>query len=597
MRSYNLLLIFLFVYTLPCFGADKPLLVILEETGQVRDGIPVLRVHPENARIAAAVGRGWAGRLLRLYRWEQWYLSGQGGGDLESAYLLLSNNQGGFPRYGFYLGNEDKRNAAYVDLHRGSTISGEWGSVDQIFPHELGHILLKQLGPIDLAGGANQVHAVGVRTDPSVAFDEGFGEHFQILALDDPGAAPETRALLSDSRALAKAEERLAGFRSELTARFAPFARCRMTTPLWFSAMEAVIRYHDVKANLFAREADVPSNLIRRDIYSAYLLENVMPGDAHGRPKSAARMLSTEGVVSALLHRWATSDQLRNHFRDELFYARFGTRREDVAPEENYYLKFFVAFHEKKPQDAAQFAAAYKELFPDEATAIDAAVSECFLGQHLPDAAPIWLANPTLKTGTSMFDQFRGAPRSHTFDLNAASIVDLMSVPGVDPALAAALAEAGPFGTVDDLSAVPGVTPELLNRFRAMKKEMQAIHNEKDILEDDISLKAILYPYLWRALWAWLIAGIAGGILFRCVRQVPWWRWLINGIGAALPALVIGWLKGGVLLPVLAPLVVFGIVGALWTLWRTRELKSPVAVMVAWLLAAVPAMALTHPWF
>lgn len=148
MRSYNLLLIFLFVYTLPCFGADRPLLVILEETGQVRDGIPVLRVHPENARIAAAVGRGWAGHMLRLYRWEQWYLSGQGGGDLESAYLLLSNNEGGFPRYGFYLGNEDKRNAAYVDMHRGSTISGEWGSVDQIFPHELGHILLGIVGAL-----------------------------------------------------------------------------------------------------------------------------------------------------------------------------------------------------------------------------------------------------------------------------------------------------------------------------------------------------------------------------------------------------------------------------------------------------------------
>lgn len=597
MRSSNLLLTLLYALALPCLGAEKPLLVVLEETGQQRDGLPVLRVHPESARIAALLSHGWPGRMLRLYRWEQTYLSNKGGGQPESAYLLLSTNEGGFPRYGFYLGNEDKRNTAFVDLHRRSAITGEWGSVDQIFPHELGHVLLKQLGPIELTGGANQVHAIGVRTDPNVALDEGFGEHLQILALDDPDAAPETRALLSDRQALAKAEEKLAGYRRDLMARFAPFARHRMTTLLWFSPVEQVIRYHDVKANLFAREVDIPYELIRRDIYSAYLLENVMPGDAHGRPKSAARLLASEGAISALLHRWATSPELRKHYREDLFYAQFGATREEVVPAENYFLKLFVAVHERKPQDAAQLAAAYKAVFPDEATAIDDAVSECFLGQRLLDIPAIWLANPSLKTGTSLFDQFRGAPQTHTFDLNAASIVDLMSVPGMNSDVVSAITKAGPFENVEDLSTVPGMTPELLARFRAMKTEMEKIHNEKDKLEEEISIKAILYPYLWRVLCAWLIAGIAGGVLYGCVRRVTRWRCLINGLGAALTALLIGWIKGGFLLPILAPLVIFGIVGAVWTLWKGRGLKASAAVLLAWLVAAVPGMALTHPWF
>ncbi|MBI2841335.1 MAG: hypothetical protein HYX75_23715 [Acidobacteria bacterium] len=596
MRSLILLRGLLLTFALPCLATETPLLVILEETGQSRDELPVLRVHPENARIAALLRRGWAGRMLRLYRWEQTYLRNEGGGEPESAYLLLSNNQGGFPRYGFYLGGEAKRNAAYVDLHRRSELTGDWGSVDQIFPHELGHILLKQLGRLELSGGANQVHAIGVRTDPGVAFDEGFGEHFQILALDDPDAAPETRALLADRQALLKAEERLAGYRRDVLARFAPFARHRMTTPLWFSQVEAVIRYYYVKANRFAREAVIPGDLIRRDLYSAYLLDNVMPGDPHGPPKSPARMLASEGVISALLHRWATSAELRNRYRDDLFYARFGATRAEVGPAENYFLKSFFAIHEKKPQDAAQFAAAYKTSFPDEANAIAAAVSECFLGQPLPDVPAIWLASPRLQTGTTLFDQFRGVPRTHTFDLNAVSIVDLMSVQGMDLDTASAVAKSGPFKNVDDLSTVPGVTQELVGRFQAMKSGMAKLQTEKDQLEAEISIKAILYPYLWRILLAWLTAGIAGGILYWGVRRAGRWRCLVNGFSAALPSLLIGWMKGGFLVPMIAPLILFGILGAVWTLRRGRSIKQSAAVLLAWLAAAMPGVALTHPW-
>jgi hypothetical protein len=35
---------------------------------------------------------------------------------------------------------------------------------------------------------------------------------------------------------------------------------------------------------------------------------------------------------------------------------------------------------------------------------------------------------------TTLFDQFRALPRRHTFDLNAASLVDLLTVEGVTSA-------------------------------------------------------------------------------------------------------------------------------------------------------------------
>ncbi|MBI3405887.1 MAG: hypothetical protein HY046_10575 [Acidobacteria bacterium] len=598
MKRRHILTAFVFLLvTLPAFSAEKPLLVILEETGQKRDGVFVLRVHPDNTRIAAQLSRGWPLRMLRLYRWVQIYLNKQSGPAPEPAYLLLSSNQGGFPRYGFYLGSEDKRGVPYVDLHKSSKITGEWGSADQIFSHELGHILLKLLGPLKDEGGGNQVHAIGVRTDPTVALNEGFGEHIQILALDDPDAAPKTRAVLSDPQAYATAQQRVADYRRELLARFAPFARQRMTTLIWFSRWEDVIRYYDVKANAFAREADIPDELYRRDLYAAYLLENILPGGAGARPKSPARMLASEGVVAGLLYRWASSAKMKSTYKDDAFYGQFTAARSEVSPIENYFLKLFVAVHQKKPQNVAELAAAYKELFPDEADAVDAALRDILLGQAPPTAQAIWLANNDFKTGTTLFDQFRGAPRTHTFDLNGASLVDLMSVNGMNVELARAVQKAAPFDSLDSLSRVPGVSAELMNRLRAMQTEMNRMMNSQDQNEGDIKIQVILYPYIYRIVSAWLIAGFLGALLYRAVRRLSWWRCALNGLGAALPALLLYWIKGGILLPLFAPLLIFGIIGAAWCLWREREMLPTVKVLVAWTLAALPALVLTRPWF
>ncbi len=78
--------------------------------------------------------------------------------------------------------------------------------MDQIFPHELMHIIVRQLAGEPRVSGGNQVHAVGVRTDPVVAFNEGFAEHVQVLAVDDPAAAAETGALALDDQLCLRAK-------------------------------------------------------------------------------------------------------------------------------------------------------------------------------------------------------------------------------------------------------------------------------------------------------------------------------------------------------------------------------------------------------
>ena len=138
----------------------------------------------------------------------------------EPAYLLLSDRQGGFPQFGFYLDGVKKADAGWVDLHRRSTLAGRFGAMDQIFPHELLHVIVRQLAGEPRESGGNQMHAIGVRTDPVNAFSEGFAEHVQVMSVDDPDAVPETAALREDGDALARAEREFAGYGRELAARF-----------------------------------------------------------------------------------------------------------------------------------------------------------------------------------------------------------------------------------------------------------------------------------------------------------------------------------------------------------------------------------------
>ena len=84
----------------------RPHLVLLGPTGQTRDGLPVLTRRADAVHVGEALTRGFSGRLLRLYALEQEFLRKAAGHQPEPAYLLLSDRQGGFPEFGFYLDGE-----------------------------------------------------------------------------------------------------------------------------------------------------------------------------------------------------------------------------------------------------------------------------------------------------------------------------------------------------------------------------------------------------------------------------------------------------------------------------------------------------------
>jgi hypothetical protein len=576
-------------------AGPAPLLVVLADTGEMRDGLHVFRPHPRGSAIASELLRGFPARLVRMYRMQQAYLHRATGAGVEPAYLEFSTRQGGFPGFGFWLGGEAKRGAGYVDLYEQRHARPRFGGIDQIFPHELAHVMLRQLAGEPPRGAPTQGHAIGVRTDPIVAFDEGFAESFQVMALDDPDGDPRTRALAVDPYWRLRAEDDARAYREAMTARWAPACRARIGFPFWFSGDEQVWRYHAVKANAFARQVQVPERLLRGgDPYGAYLLENTLPAGPSDPPKTAAQMLATEGVVSTLFWRWATSEGLRHRYRDEAFYESFGAARAEVPPEANVYLKLFHAFHAARPHTAADAIAAYRAAFPEDAAEVDGLVREVLLG-HSPRPAPeIWLANPAFQVGTRVFDQFRASPRVHTFDLNAASLTDLVAVPGVDLDLARRILRHAPYASIADVARVAGVSDDLRLRFAAMADGIEAARSAP---EGANSLVGLLWSFGRRALAAWLVAAVAAAVLFKRIRRCGWTRAAFSGLGASAAAMLAAWMTGSLALTIGVPLLLFAVPGLLWSLRRRPVGAALAATALGWSIAILPALLLVTPLF
>jgi hypothetical protein len=587
----------LLLFAAPALGAPPPRLVVLTAAGAEQGGLPVLARRPPG-EIDRVLSRGFSGRLLRLYAMQQEYLRRETATAPEPAYLLLSTQQGGFPRFGFVLDGTPKPDAGYVDLHRSSLPAGRFGAMDQIFPHELLHVIVRQLAGEPRESGANQVHAVGVRTDPVTAFQEGFAEHVQIVCVDDPDAHPATRALRDDGGVRARAELEFDRYRRGVGGRYLFGSPPEIRFLLWFSSAEQVMRYHAVKANLFARQAPVPERLLRRgDKYAAYLFQHVMPGGADDPVKPPGVLLSTEGVVAHLFWRWVTHPGLQHRYRDEAFYARYGETPSAVGPIENAYLKIFHAIRAGRAGDTVSFLRAYIGAFPDEAPLVQQIVLASLEGQDISDAPELWLANPALQTGTSLFDQFRSLPRVHTFDANAASMLDWLALPGATPETAFRLLRGAPYRDMAALLAQAGPDAGLRQQIADMAVAMKALRSA-DEEEDSLSLSTLVRSYVWRLL-AYVLVSAAAGAWVAHVTCAVRWRWAAPcGLVSALLVFGLAWVvTSPVWWPLAAPLAVGGIPAAVWAGLRRRSWRASALAAAAWVVASLPAAVLSSEWW
>jgi hypothetical protein len=490
------------------------------------------------ARRAAEVmadPEGYTQFVLRLDRFARTYLLNDPElpADRRAAlerppYLFLSDRQGGFPAEGFWLEGPDGsihelRGTPFVDLvvNEGDFDPTDSDGLVAIHAHELGHLIMASLAGPPPRRASNGVHFTTVRTDGWLAFVEGWGEHFQPMAVDHhrggrADGAIEPAATPGWERAW---YERFA--REQVDGCWICPANLRFIR--WQGAGERRLRDAGIRSNLFIHELALPAPLLGdgRPPFEARMYRDVVPPPLDGSLRSGPRALASEGVLATFFHRLASDERLRAHYRERAFYRAFlpdepGAeldRRDPpdwVSPAENVYLKVFHVLHRAfrwGDWPLVEFVKGYAATFPDEA----AIVYDIFLdvtrgvtveraaaarhaepgylatlrGRLLAGSAridghlgrPLWLVVPRLSFGMGVFRYFL-VPSQFTFDLNAADVADLRSVPGVSAGLAASIVktrdERGAFEATGDLASVTGVTPDLLSRFASMRERMQA---------------------------------------------------------------------------------------------------------------------------
>lgn len=267
----------------PALAADALGVVapVLEE-GRVRErpdpagrAVPVVR-RVQDGDVHAAVQReareGFTARMLELDALARGLAAPS---RREPTWLYLSPEDGGFARHGFWLLGEDGEryvDAPYIDLVVDADSLAD-GSFEEVFAHEMGHVFLRRLLPSLPAGYSRAPHHAFTITDYPTAFDEGFAIHFQLLA----------RRLTANTRLRAIDH----GFDTR------PFL------PWWLSHRDRSLRIQGVRANLFV-QAQRPM----QGVADALAAGQMSPEFDATRLRNGQQMLSSEGVVATLFHRW-----------------------------------------------------------------------------------------------------------------------------------------------------------------------------------------------------------------------------------------------------------------------------------------------------
>lgn len=192
-RVVTIFIVIAVIFTLanPVLAVEKdiPEIIILSTTDEQKDDFAILEESRQNQSLNALIDNSFMKKSLQIYSHAQKYAKGES----EPFYLSFKPNSGEYGKIGFYLKKDgvllDKTSSPYIELNSEELTSdpARLQSLTQIFPHEMGHILIGLTIPsmnVEKIGSL-EMHNSNVITDYSTAFNEGFAEHFEIIARQD----------------------------------------------------------------------------------------------------------------------------------------------------------------------------------------------------------------------------------------------------------------------------------------------------------------------------------------------------------------------------------------------------------------------------
>ncbi len=274
-------------------------------------------------------------------------LSSKRGSSVEESLYIMTDFSDPRPLKGLCIIQDDKKDKK-EDLYY-LAFDTDWNNIDdgnfeEIFAHELSHLWLYLLGFDSGKMRSNVYHCITGMTDPCTAFMEGLGNSLEIVSYEN-------------------------GLEELAEEKFGGLWDCGLDINAFLSNRETQLRYWLVKNNRMIYQKMLP-DIENYDDYiklhidhitsSAFLPEMV---------KAGGQILASEGCISTIFYYLYNEDAFRE-FKDDDFYQKFDTKKNELTSLENLYLKILYTMtnidFEKSEQPMIDFIVKYGESFPDE---------------------------------------------------------------------------------------------------------------------------------------------------------------------------------------------------------------------------------------
>jgi len=503
------------------------MIVLMEPTGKKIDGYPEMQILSDTSalyqNVHAIIDSSVVDEILGLYYLAQVYLKNTGKIDhIEPPYLALTENQGGYAKKGFYLMEDgkliDHTQTSYVDLLQKTVLQEPDGlmSFTQLYPHELGHVLYGAIARPDTGDAVHRsvdMHYFPVITDYAIAFNEGFAEHMEnISRLYEKNKIIES-GIQADIEKIAKHSPRLiSGFENDLQYPMRiGFFKASMIT--WFQQYEDFRRYeHALSGIIKYRNAspyfkDPEDRLSFRNAGLVYSDE----------PRNIVQALSTEGLICSFFTRIAQS-KLPSRYLPVEFYKPFleDTSKLDFIPGkqftplQNQFMKYYIVMnrHVSKwtgnPSQFIDFFEGYIKEFPGEKGAM-LTIFQDVTGQEYTNQLPprIWMMVKEHDHRVIAIDPYGAVTIPvYTFDLNAAEVEDMVTIPGIDEEDARLVIDYrkqnGFFENIRQIGVIEGLDEEKKNIISASVYDHEYFES---LPNPELSFNAIVYtPLKWLSL-------------------------------------------------------------------------------------------------
>jgi hypothetical protein len=515
-------------------------LVLIQPTGKLVNNLPEMTIVADSNAIFRLVDSAYrttfVGEAVKLYYLAQLYMFNRGEFQvMEPAYLAVTKNQGGFAKQGFYLVEtdgtvSDKSSVHYIDLTEGNITAPfeKLSSVTQLYPHELMHAIYKMLSYSDTTEMISynvNMHYFSVITDHNTAFNEGFAEHMEKVAVFfEPSETIRKGKSTTIEEMEPKLRQRIAGFKRDYRWPLR-IGYYKASMLLWYQ------QYEDYKRNVHATGNNAcfmnshPELSNTRDMI---ILRNAgLDQDASDR-RNLVQQMASEGFISTFFTHLALND-LGSYYRPGEFYRNFLVDTailmdpgEEFSQLQNLFLKYFHVLHNYvnyQHSDRAQlidFIDGYIMEFPEEASLVLSTYRKLTGNDYNPVLPPpLWLMVKDYDHPVLVMDPYGAITVPvYTFDLNVAETADLLTIRGIDSETAEKIIEyrdrVGLFRSFEELKDIQGLDKTDIELLLSNKLDEQYLES---LPEENISISALIVTPLLQLLKNGMLAFIVIGII------------------------------------------------------------------------------------